>query len=184
MKPLSDPKKEEAAQFVAEGRYEYGEIAEKIGIDRITLHRWRKEPKFAVRVTFLRKDLSDAALARAIRRKEYRVNILADLQSRLVAVIEKRAADPTMAEIPGGETGLLVRKPVASMGAIAGYEYAVDTGMIRELRGIQEQVAKELGQLVDKHEQRFIRGVEDLTDEELAAIAAAGNTGSGQGEST
>jgi hypothetical protein len=34
-------------------------------------------------------------------------------------------------------------------------EYAVDTGLIRELRGIQEQVAKELGQLVEKRETKI-----------------------------
>ena len=180
MKALPNPKKEQAAQFVAEGRYEYGEIAEKIGIDRVTLHRWRKDEKFAARVARLSLEFSEGAKARAIRRKDYRVNVLADLQNRLMAVIEARAADPSMAELPGGKTGLLVRKPLASGGMLVGEEIAVDTGMIRELRAVQEQAAKELGQLVDKHEQRVIRGIEDLTDDELAAVVGQPSSGADQ----
>ena len=62
-----------------------------------------------------------------------------------------------------------MRKAVVSAGALVGYEYAVDTGLLREIRGIQEQAAKELGQLVEKQEMK-IRSLKDLSDEELDAI--------------
>lgn len=182
MKALSPANKDQAAQDVAEGRLEFREIAEKAGVEVRTLHRWRKEEKFAARVRQLSKDLSEAALARAIRRKEYRVNVLAGIQSKILQVIEERGGDPSMADVPGGKTGLLVRQYKVSGDTVV-TEYVVDAGTIRELRAVQEQVGKELGQLVDKHEQRFIRGVEDLSDDELAAIVGPGSAGSGEGES-
>lgn len=56
---------------------------------------------------------------------------------------------------PGGRTGLVVRqlKQVGSgMSAKTVEEFAVDTGLIKEIRGLHEQVAKELGQWVDRQE--------------------------------
>lgn len=152
MRGLKDPIKEQAAQLIAEARYEYGEIAEKVGVDRVTLHRWRKNEKFAARVDQLREELNDAALQRAIARKQYRIGVLADRHSSLLQVIEERAADVTVHSIAGAKTGLLVRSIVASAGEKIGYDYAVDTGTLKELRAIEEQVAKELGQIVDKRE--------------------------------
>jgi transposase-like protein len=170
MKQTPQQIREQAAVLVAEARYEYGEIAEKIGVEVRTLHRWRKDPKFAARVDELSREIRDAALKRAIARKDYRINTLANLHSKLLGVIEARAADPKMAEVPGGDTGLMVKSIVASAGELVGFEYSVDTGTIKELRGIQEQVAKELGQLVEKKE-HTVRSLKDLTDVELAALA-------------
>jgi hypothetical protein len=56
---------------------------------------------------------------------------------------------------PGGRTGLVVRqlKQVGSgMSAKTVEEFAVDVGTIKEIRGLHEQAAKELGQWVDKTE--------------------------------
>lgn len=178
MKALCSSKKEKAAQEIAEGRRGYGEIADKLGITVRALHKWRQEEKFDARVVTLREEFAERAKARAIRRKEYRIDVLADLQNRVLTVIEERAGDPDMAEVPGGKTGLLVRQYKVSGDTVV-TEYAVDTGTIRELRAIQEQVSKELGQLVEKHDHRVIRDVSDLTDEELAVIA---NDVAGAGE--
>jgi hypothetical protein len=57
-----------------------------------------------------------------------------------------------MQAVPGGNTGFIARKIIASSGELMGYEYAVDTGTLKELRDIEQQVAKELGQIVDKRE--------------------------------
>jgi hypothetical protein len=52
----------------------------------------------------------------------------------------------------GGETGLLVRQiKLAASGATV-EEFAVDTGLLKELRAHQEQAAKELGQWTEKRE--------------------------------
>lgn len=170
MEPLSDPAQEQAAILLSEGRYELGEICEKVEVSRVTLYRWRKDPGFSARVDALSREFAEAALKRGLARKEYRVNTLANAHSKLLTVMEERAADPSLAEIPGGQTGLIVRKAVVSAGALVGYEFEVDTGTLREMRAIQEQVAKELGQLVEKRE-HTVRSLKDLTDEELAAMA-------------
>lgn len=148
---LSDPNKELAAQLIAEGRLEYGEIAKKVGVERTSLHRWRKEEKFAARVNRLREEFLSAAEDRALARKDYRLSVLNAKHNELLTLIEQRAADPSLAEIPGGATGLLVKQyKVSGENVVA--EYVYDSAVTRDLLKVQEQAAKELGQLVDKKE--------------------------------
>jgi hypothetical protein len=160
---------EMAAQMVAEGRFEFRMIAETVGIDTATLFRWRRENSFAARVAEISSEFAAAAMKRGIARKDYRIGCLANIHSKLLTVIEERGADPTMALIPGGKTGLVVRQYKIS-GETVMTEYAVDTGTIKELRGIQEQVAKELGQLVEKRETKI--SLKNMTDEQLAELYA------------
>ncbi len=171
-------RKEEAAQLIAEGRLEYGEIAEKIGVDVRTLLNWRKGTKFSERVEEISSEIADRMLRLAIARKEYRVAALNRHQTKLETLIEKRSQD--MADVPGGgETGLLVRQYKVS-GENTVVEYAFDAALSRELRAVKEQAAKELGQLVDKSELTGKDGgplkhditVEHLTDEQLDAEIA------------
>jgi Helix-turn-helix of insertion element transposase len=171
---LTNEKLEAAAVLVAEDSHSDEQIAAQLGITRSTLATWKTRPEFAARVDEVCSEFAEVALKRGIARKEYRMNTLANMHSKLLTVMEERAADPDLANIPGGNTGLIVRKAVVSAGALVGYEYAVDTGLLRELRAIQEQAAKELGQLVEKRVHRVIRNLRDLTDEELAAIVEAG----------
>jgi hypothetical protein len=60
-----------------------------------------------------------------------------------------------MQDVPGGRTGLLVRT-IKSIGsgekATTVEEFAVDTGLLREIRELELQVSKELGQFVEKHD--------------------------------
>lgn len=176
---ISETQREEAAILLAEGRYGAKEIAAKVGMDRVTLWRLRTHDEaFKTRVDVLRKEIVDACKDRAIRRKDYRIETLADVQSRLLQVIEERAKDPTLAEVPGGTSGLIVRQYKIS-GETCMPEYLVDNGTIRELRAVQEQAAKELGQMVEKHENRVIRSMADLSEDELLAIANADDSGEG-----
>jgi transposase-like protein len=165
-------RQEKAAVLAAEDRYSVERIAEKIGVTRRTLALWRQQPLFAARVWELTEELATLARRRGIARRERRLAVLQETHNKLLQVIEERAADPTMSEIPGGLTGLVVRKPVISTGKVAGHEYAVDNCTIAELRKVQEQAAKELGQLVERHEHRVISSLRDLSDEELEALAA------------
>lgn len=173
MKATPKQLREHAAQLVAEGRLEYWQIAEKIGVDVSTLHRWRKEEKFAARVEEISEETSGRLLKLAIARKEYRVASLNRIQTKLETLIEDRAAD--MADVPGGgNTGLLVKQFKVS-GETVVTEYAFDAAVVRELRAVKEQVAKELGQIVEKKELTGKDGgplkhdvsVERLTDEQL-----------------
>lgn len=169
--------RDQAVILLAEGRLNYGEIAEKIGVDVSNLYRWRKNSQFAARVDAHRALLNEIALQRAITGKEYRIGGLADRHNKLLRVIESRAAAAEMKDIPGGDTGLLVRQIVASAGEVCGYEYAVDTGTLKELRAIEEQVAKELGQIVTRSEItgkdggpiRHEHSIERMSDEQIDA---------------
>jgi hypothetical protein len=198
MKPLSSPQKEQAAQLIAEGRHEYGEIAEKVMVDRVTLHRWRKDPKFIARVEEISNDIADRMLKYAIARKEYRVASLNALQTKLETLIEQRAE--ALADVSaGGDTGLLVKQFKVS-GENVVTEYAFDAAVVRELRAVKEQVAKELGQIVDKRELTGKDGgpiqhehsVEHMTNEQIEAelaktfgalIATRSAESAGEGES-
>lgn len=139
-------RQDDAAHLMAEGRYTLCEIATKCEIDRRTLFRWRAQPNFAAKVLTMTEQMNEAAMERGITRRAYRINQLSNMESDLRRVEEERAADPSMAGVPGGTTGLVVRSPVVVGGKIHGYEYEVDHATISAILDIHAQVAKELGQ--------------------------------------
>lgn len=169
---------ERAAVLVAEDHFSDEAIAAKVGVTRRTLTRWRQVPLFTARVQVLTAELADRARHHGIARRERRLAVLQETHNKLLQVIEERAADPGLADVPGGKTGLVLRKPVVFGAKVVGFEYAVDTGTIRELRAVQDQAAKELGQIVERSEHRVIRTLDDilreLSDEELESFAASG----------
>ena len=180
MNSATKAQKEEAAQLIAEGRYEFKEIAQKIGINRETLSRWRREKKFAARVDEISADFARSSKRLAIARKDYRVGVLNKLQTKLETLIEQRAVEMVDTGA-GGDTGLLVKQFKVS-GETVVTEYAFDAAVVRELRAVQEQAAKELGQFVEKHEHK-IGGLKDLSDDELISILAdTGDEAETQGE--
>lgn len=144
--------KEEAAQLLAEGELVDEEVAEKTGISRRQIIRLKQSPEFAARVEEITKDLGDIALRRAIARRSRRVAALNSRWLAMQRVIEERGADPSMADVPGGTTGLIVRQ-YKGVGGGDNFsmveEYEVDTGLLRELREHEKQAAQELGQWVD-----------------------------------
>ncbi|WP_158792441.1 phBC6A51 family helix-turn-helix protein [Granulicella sp. L60] len=135
MKSHIKNQQEQAAQLLAEGRYQYAEIAEKIGIEVRTLYKWRALSTFTERVSQLSSDFQKRSWSLGITRKYYRINCLASVHSKLLTVIEQRAEDPDMQNVPGGKTGLLVKTFKVS-GEMVMAEYAVDTGLIRVNVGI------------------------------------------------
>lgn len=117
-------------------------------------------------------------------RKEIREKGIAVVENRLAAqnerwtllqqVVRERAADPSMAAIPGGTTGLMIRRgklvkvyegsedeaPESDEDEVlfsakrsqVVYEYELDTGLLKELRELEKHSAQELGQWAEKHE--------------------------------
>lgn len=139
-------RQDDAAHLMAEGRFTLCEIASRCEIDRRTLFRWRAQPNFAAKVLTMTEQMNEAAMERGITRRAYRINQLSNMESDLRRVEEERAADPSMADVPGGKTGLVVRRPVVGGGKVLGYEYEVDHATISAILDIHAQVAKELGQ--------------------------------------
>lgn len=163
-------RQEAAAVLLAEDLLSDERIAAKVGVSRSCLAKWKLQETFCVRVSEVSEMLTEQALAHGLARQERRLGALQRRHSELLRVIEERAADPALAGVPGGSTGLIVRQAVLAGGRLVGYEYAVDVGTIRELRAIEEQVAKELGQLVQRSESKVEATLKDertMTDAEL-----------------
>lgn len=102
--------RERAALLVAEDKLSDREIAAEIKAHVVTLERWKQHPDFQARVSE-----HVAAYRQAIRQKgiavvENRVDALNQRWEAMQRIIAARAADPSMAEIPGGSTGLLIRR--------------------------------------------------------------------------
>lgn len=180
MKPLANPKKEQASALIAAGRLEYGQIAEMVGITRLSLYRWRQEPKFVARINHHVSEITADVKIAAVASKNHRIAVLNQLQTKLLNLIEQRAADQTTAEAAGGDQGLIVKQFKVS-GETKVTEYVFDRAVLQELRAVQEQAAKELGQLTEKHEHK-IGSLGELSDEQLA-IYAAELDGQGKAES-
>lgn len=117
----------------------------------------------------------------AERRAEIRAQGIAQVEARIQAqharwlkmqaVIAARA-DAYAGEAPGSDTGLLVRQ-IRSVGRGDDYqvveEWAVDTGLLAELRQVEQHTAKELGQWIDHTDQIGAQLL--LTPEQLVALS-------------
>src|SRR5262245_15630090 len=142
-----------AACLLAEGRLTDEAIARDAGVTRRQLARWKNHPEFAARVALLARDLDAACAKRGIGRRLQRLRALDERWEKMLQVIAERAADPTLARVPGGPTGLLARtmKTIRHHDDVLAIpEYAVDTALLRELREHEKQAAVELGQWVTK----------------------------------
>lgn len=138
-----------AAMLVAADDLSDEQISQEVGIGRTTLKRWKAAPEFQARVQEHVTAADIRALEHGIARRAKRVAYLDDIWRRGQALIATRAEE--YANVPGGETGLLVRQVKLSARGHAVEEYVVDTGLLKELREHAKQAAQELGQWVDKN---------------------------------
>lgn len=153
--------KERAAILLAEDELTDEEIAKAIGKGRTALSEWKSHPTFAARVAANVKAYGNAALKRAIAKRSRRVQWLDERAELMRRVIEERAADPLLAQVPGGPTGVMVRK-LKGIGKGENFqiveEFEVDTGLLREMREHEKQAAQELNQFKEVHEIRGAGG--------------------------
>lgn len=184
---------EKAARLLAEDDISDEQIAAECGVTRTALAKWKKRPEFAARVKEIADTYAERALRHGLARRERRITVLNDLHDGMLRVIAERAASSEYASLPGGKTGL-VTKTQKGIGKGEDFQvvdvYEVDTGTLKEIRGIQEQAAKELGQWVDKQE-RSHKDPRDMSNDELRAFIerlksdprAIGYRGNGTAES-
>lgn len=160
---LTAPQRE-AAILVADDELTDERIAAQVGVTSRTLRTWKSYPEFQAAVADHRMRL-EAAISRFwIAKRRKRVEKLQLLADKAVAVIEQRAADSSMDDVPGGSTGVIVRD-VKSVGYGTEAElvdvYKVDTALMAELRNLMKQAAQEVGQWSEKHE--ITKDTEELT---------------------
>ena len=100
-----------------------------------------------MRIRDLKSEIAATLINCAIREKNSRLEALQRRWEKLKRVIEQRAVAPELQQVPGGDTGLLVRTRVG----IGGNDvFAVDIRTLRELRAIEEQAARECGQWTEQ----------------------------------
>jgi Helix-turn-helix of insertion element transposase len=187
--PEFTEKLEKACRLLAEDALSDEQIAAECGVTRRALAKWKKRPGFAARLKQITTAYADRALKHGLARRERRIAVLNELHDKMLKVIDDRAKSDEYATLPGGQTGLVV-KTLKGIGKGDDFQvvevYEVDTGTLKEIRGTQEQAAKELGQWVDKQE-RSHKDPRDMTDDELRNFIsrlksdprAAGYRGSG-----
>lgn len=101
------------------------------------------------RIAEWRKEMKQAAITDST----YRVARLGELEERLWTVIDARQDAYTDTDVIGGESGLVVlqRKQIGS-GPTAEQveEFVADVATVKALQGVYDDVAKELGQRMEK----------------------------------
>lgn len=153
-----------AAELLAENELSLNEVAQSVGVMRGSLWAWRQHPQFAEAVAERASEIVTAMYKHYIAKKHKRIATLDRLHKKALDVIDQRAADPQMQRVPGGNSGLLVRtekQQGLGRNATTIVEYTFDRALVSEIRAIQEQAARELGQWVEKAE---VTGTFSFTD--------------------
>jgi hypothetical protein len=157
-----DSRHTEAAELLAEGSTDARDIARQVGVSYWTLWAWRQRPEFCRLIQDRREFYETEALTHGVALRHQRVRALNDRWQRMKQLIEERAKD--MADVPGGSSGLLVRqvKGVGEGDRFREVEYyTTDHGLLREMRQLEEQAARELGQRpTDSETKEAVREIE------------------------
>lgn len=165
--------RERAARLIAEDEKPDREIAGIIGVNPLTLWRWRASPEFMQRVEGFVSEYRARIRRSGIAVLENRIAKLADIQWRMDQVIAERAKAYGKPEIPGGSSGLVAMetKGIGSKGEFRIVEeYKVDAALLREYREFLKEGAQQLGQWSEN------KGDSAATDrlQELIEIARRG----------
>lgn len=152
-----DDVKRQAAVLVAEGPTPIGELAEQLGVTRMSLWRWRKVPEFAEVVAEIEAMLAAEVQRFTIGRRHQRMAEKDRRWHRLRRIAEERGEwfAENRPNVPGGDTGYIVETyKVVGTGAFATPqpEYSVDVGLAKALNELEREASVEAGQRVERQE--------------------------------
>ena len=180
------PQRDLAAERIAIDAMSDDQISKEAGIGRRTLNDWKLVPEFAARVEEDRARFRAEAEAQRSRVRatgfaiiEERVRRKNERLHQLEAIRAARAiAAGTDAEwlSQGGFTGLVIRKD-RSVGngamAMVVTDYTIDTELIRTEAALDEAIAKELGQHIEKREVEVVdnSAAAQSLDEKIDSLA-------------
>lgn len=155
---LENPRHEQFAQRVAAGtnaRAAYIAAGYSENGAAQSAARLLTNAKVRARVEEIKRSIAARLTDCSIREVDARVRALQDRWDRLNRIVAARAADPDIRRAPGGETGLLVRT-LRQLGrgeeSQIIEEFALDAGLLKELREHERQAAQELGQWAERTE--------------------------------
>jgi hypothetical protein len=148
----------EAARLFAQGLCTVAEISQLVGVSTRTLHNWKNDPEFQIQLQHMSEAWRQKARLKGIGDPDRRLLRINDRWRRLQSIIEERAADPAVQDVPGGKSGLLAidyraeqyvefdaeGKPVRCTRQVPVYQ--VDTGLVDAMRKIEEHAAIHEGQ--------------------------------------
>lgn len=148
-------KQEIVAKLIVESDLTIEAIAERADTTPQSIYNWKKTEDFQNLITLCRAEYRKRIETTGIANLENRLDALGDRWRRMKRIIEERSRSPEMANVPGGQTGLIVHQ-VKGVGKGEDFqivdEYVVDTGLLKEMREHEKQAAQELGQWVEKKE--------------------------------
>lgn len=145
-------RREQAALLVAQDELSNEEIAAACGVKRQTLDFWKTFPQFKERVAEHVRAIREAVLTQGIANKVKRVKAMDDRWNKLKRIADERGAAAAMRSVSGGTTGYIVRQVKFDKFGGQIDEYAVDTGLLSELRALEKQAAQEVGDWVERKE--------------------------------
>jgi hypothetical protein len=178
-------------------------IAVEAGVSEVALWKWQKDADFTALVEQHRAELHARLVKKGAADKQARINGQVERLQLYWDLIEARAADgqatlkaagaPDEAARalrslfgrgdlpPGVELGLLT-KTYKQIGKVLQEEWAVDTGLLSEMRALEKQIAQELGEWTEKRDVTSGgQTIGTLADILAAARASAGDAGPGPG---
>lgn len=181
---LSD-KQLQAAALVADDRLTNERIADRVGVTRKTIERWKSSEPFATHVKAIVQAARAEAMQHGIAVKEERVRGYQQRSRLMWQLLAARAEHgralrdaAVTGKTPGGlplpdgwekaktpppgiETGLLVKQTKFSPSGVEITEWAVDTGTLTAMLALEKQAAVEMGQWTEKSD---ITGTVTLAD--------------------
>ena len=172
-------KRELAARLLAEDELSNKQIAEACGVTVRSIQFWQQHPEFRAKQIEHVKEFREKVLNRRYSLREKRIELREELIDSLLTIKNERAAQPAMANVPGGKSGL-IQVTLKSMGVgdknQIYMEHTADTGLAAEIRAGLREIAQEVGELVEKHEvvgsvtHKHQLDVSRLSDEELVTL--------------
>lgn len=152
-----------------------------------TLSLWSRAHNWQQRLAEIAEAERQAIIARGIAERQNRIDAQNERWRKMLQVIEERSRDPKLAEVPGGQTGLIVASPVlvkvyrakrktegeelsSTRKTVVLHEYAVDAALLKELRELEKHTAQELGQWTEKADltvERLVREYVGIDPDEV-----------------
>ena len=159
-----DLKRQRAADLLTDPRYSESDVCDLSGLRREELRWCLMQKDFNDVVDAMLQELRRRVMNTGVAVREFRVACQNERHRGLRQVVAERAAsadpgsrfyDPDADNVPGVETGLMV-KTLKTLGsgpnATIVPEWSVDRGLLSAFKEIEEHVGKETGQLVEKRQ--------------------------------